>query len=264
MSEKENKNESPPSEISLEIFNPQEMYGNREVYRSRVTGKEKFSWRVIYRNTELVISSNLDLKDHILQPLVDIYRKLEFVIDNDPAFLKSLSPVKIRPFYPPEIKKMCKLSSEFNVGPMAAVAGMVNDYLASCLPGSARNLFIENGGDLYIKSSREVITGIYVNNPFFKDRLSLKIKAVSTPCGLCSSSGILGHSLSFGKCDLAAVLSRSSISADAAATAIANKVSVAEDVKKVLDKYRRFDSIQGILIIKDDRIGVWGEFELES
>ena len=67
-----------------------------------------------------------------------------------------------------------------------------------------------------------------------------------------------------GRCDLAAVLSGSSISADAAATAIANSVKNIEDVEKTLDRYRCFDSILGILIVKDDRIGIWGEIELDT
>jgi hypothetical protein len=261
---KDKKNTFSSAAISLDKFSPEKAYLNREIYRNRVKNKEKYTYRVVYENTEFIISSNRDIKSNIEQPLRDIYRDLEFVIERDPAFLKSLSPITIKEFYPVTIRKMCDLSLEFNVGPMAAVAGTVNDYIASSLSVSVENLIIENGGDVYIRSSRDVTTGIYVNNPYYKDGLLIKIKASSTPCGLCSSSGTFGHSLSLGKCDLAAVLSGSSISADAAATAIANSVKNSEDVEKALNKYKGFDSILGILIIKDDRIGIWGEFELDS
>ena len=264
-SEKKDKKENyHSSRMILDRLDPEKAYLNRDIYRSRVKNREEFSYRVVYKNTEFIISSSSDISDRIEKPLRDIYRDLESVIAEDPFFLKSLSPVVPKDFYPPSIKRMCGLSSEFNVGPMAAVAGTVNDYVASQIPVDAEDLIIENGGDVYIRSGRDVITGIYVKNPFFKDSLAVRIKASSTPCGLCSSSGTFGHSLSMGKCDLAVVLSTSSISADAAATAIANSVEKIEDVEEALNEYKRFDSITGILIIKDDRIGIWGEFELAT
>ena len=261
---KDNKDTFSSPEINLDNLNPEDEYLNRETYRNRVRSKEDFSFRVVYKNTELIISSSRDIRSSIAKPLKDIYRDLESVVSKDPSFLKSLSPVSIKDFYPPSIQKMCELSSEFDVGPMAAVAGTVNDYIASQVPESVENLFIENGGDLYIRSCRDIRTGIYIRNQFFKDNLVIKLRASITPCGLCSSSGTFGHSLSMGRCDLAAVLSGSSISADAAATAIANSVKNIEDVEKTLDRYRCFDSILGILIVKDDRIGIWGEIELDT
>jgi ApbE superfamily uncharacterized protein (UPF0280 family) len=260
---RDKKNTFYSAAVSLDSLGAEKIYKNREIYRNRVKNKEEFSYRVSYKNTEFIISSNRDIKDYIEGPLRDIYRDLEFVVEKDPSFLKSLSPVKLKEFYPDTISRMCELSSEFDVGPMAAVAGTVNEYIASFIPDSVENLFIENGGDVYIRSRYDVRTLIYVDNPFFKDSLLIKIKASRTPCGLCASSGTFGHSLSLGKCDLAAVLSGSSISADAAATAIANSVANIADIETAINKYRGFDSVLGMLIIKDDRIGIWGEFELD-
>ncbi len=259
---KDKKDNYYSSGMILDRLGPDNVYLNRDIYRNRVKNREEFSYRVVYKNTEFIISSNSDIREKIEKPLRDIYRDLESVIEKDPSFLKSLSPITPKDFYPPAIKRMCDLSSEFGVGPMAAVAGTVNDYIASRIPVEAGDLFIENGGDVFIRSRRDVITGVYVKNPFFKDSLAIRVRASSTPCGLCSSSGTFGHSLSMGKCDLAVVLSGSSISADAAATAIANSVEKIEDVERTLNEYRGFDSILGILIIKNDRIGLWGEFEL--
>ena len=260
---RDKKNTFYSAAISLDRLGSEKTYKNRDIYRNRVKNKEEFSYRVSYKNTEFIVSSNRDIKNYIEGPLRDVYRDLEYVIEKDPSFLKSLSPVKLKEFYPATISRMCELSSEFGVGPMAAVAGTVNDYVASFIPDSVENLFIENGGDVYIRSSYDVRTGIYVDNPFFSDSLLVKIKASSTPCGLCASSGKFGHSLSLGKCDLAVVLSGSSISADAAATAVANSVAKIKDIETAINKYKGFDRVLGMLIIKDDRVGIWGEFELD-
>lgn len=251
------------SGVNIDNILSKKAYLNREIYRNIIKNKENFCWRVVYKNTELIISCDKDIKNLIAKPLSDIYRQLKFVIEKDSSFLKSFSPVIVKSFYPPAIKEMCRLSSEFGVGPMASVAGTVNEYLAANLGRNVKNLFIENGGDLYIKSKRDIKTGVFIKNSFFKNNPVLKIKASSTPCSLCSSSGTFGHSFSMGKCDIAVALSPSSISADAAATAIANSVSRNEDIEKAIEKFKRFSSIRGILIIKDDRIGIWGKFELD-
>ena len=235
---------------------------NRNVYRSYIQNKEKFSWQVIYKYTDLLISSDKDIKSKIEKPLKKIYEELEFVIKKDPPFLKSLSPVTIKSFFSPIIKKMCRLSEPFNVGPMASVAGTVNDFIADHLIRYCSSLLIENGGDLFLYSKRDLKVGVYLKNPYFKNKLVLKISVKDMPCGLCSSSSVFGHSLSLGKCDLAIAMAKSSIIADAWATAIANSIITADDIEKSMDYFMRIGDLKGLLIVKDDKIGIWGSIEL--
>ncbi len=215
-----------------------------------------------YKYSDLLISSDKNIIKLVEEPLKEIYRYLHRCFKEDPAFLKSLSPVSAKPGYPEIIKKMCLLSAEFNVGPMAAVAGTVNEFLAEKLNKYCGNLIIENGGDLYLRSKKDRILGIYVKNNYFKDGISIKIKAENMPCGVCASSGTFGHSLSLGKCDLAVVLSKSAITADAAATAVANSISCKEDILTSIKHFKNYRSIDGLLLIKEDQIGLWGSIEL--
>ena len=157
---------------------------------------------------------------------------------------------------------MCKKTAIFNVGPMAAVAGAVCDYLASGLGSSCRHLIIENGGDVFIKSDRDIDVGVYLKNKHFADRIYLKVKAGYTPCGLCSSSGSFGHSLSIGKSDLVTVMAESTISADSAATSVANNINSSKDILKTINSYKIIKDIKGILIVKNNKLGVWGNIEL--
>ncbi|HEY4695873.1 MAG TPA: hypothetical protein VIH13_03180, partial [Candidatus Hydromicrobium sp.] len=97
---------------------------------------------------------------------------------------------------------------------------------------------------------------------YFADKIYLKIKAGDTPCGICSSSGSFGHSLSMGSSDLVVVLAKSTISADGAATSIANKINGPGDINKTISNYKSIKDITGILVVKDDKLGVWGNIEL--
>jgi len=234
---------------------------DRRIYRCCIKSKEKYAWLVSYYYTDILISSNKNLKSRIEKPLKKIYEIFNVCIKNEPSFLKSLSPIRIKPSFPEIIKEMCTKSAEFNVGPMAAVAGTVNAYLASHLQKYCDILIIENGGDIYIKADRDLNVGIYVKNPNFKDRVALRINAKNMPCGLCSSSGTFGHSFSMGKCDLAVVLAKSAITADAAATAFANSISCEDDIPDSITYFKGFEDIKGLLAIKNKRIGAWGTIE---
>ena len=81
------------------------------------------------------------------------------------------------------------------------------------------------------------------------------------PLGLCSSSGMMGHSFSRGKADVVTVVSPT-VLADAAATAAANWVKEKKDINEALNRAKKIKGITGLLIIKDNEIGVWGELEL--
>jgi uncharacterized protein len=234
---------------------------DRNIYRCSVKNKEKYAWLVSYYYTDILISSNKNIKSKIEKPLKKIYEILNACIKSNPSFLKSLSPIKIQSSFPPIIKEMCTRSAVFNVGPMAAVAGTVNEYLASYLQKYCDILIIENGGDTYIKAERDLNIGIYVKNADFKDKIALKINANNMPCGLCSSSGTFGHSFSMGKCDLAVVCAKSTITADAAATAFANSISCEDDIAGSITYFKKFEDIKGLLAIKDKKIGAWGDIE---
>ena len=249
-------------EISVENSSGLAPDSDRSIYRNNVKTREKYHWKITYQYSDMLLGSDKDIAGLIEEPLKEIYCCLHSCFKEDPAFLKSLSPVSIKPGYPEIIKKMCLLSAGFNVGPMAAVAGTVNEFLAEKINKYCGSLIIENGGDLYLRSKKDRVLVIYVKNKYFKDFISIRIKSESMPCGVCASSGTFGHSLSLGKCDLAVVMSKSAITADAAATAVANSISCKDDILKSIEHFRNCRGIDGLLLIKEDKIGLWGNIEL--
>jgi uncharacterized protein len=235
---------------------------DKSIYRNRIKKREKYNWHINYKYSDLLVSSDRDVSVRLGKAVREVYKLLESVIEVEPSFQKSLSPVNIKRHYPPIVKKMCREASIYNVGPMATVAGAVCDYIASELKHHCSNLIIENGGDVFIKSSRDIDVGVYSRNKDFTDKIYLRVKAKDTPCGICSSSGIFGHSLSMGKSDLVTVLSKSVISADGAATSIANRISNPDDINGIIEDYRKIKDIRGVLIIKGNKLGIWGNIEL--
>jgi hypothetical protein len=67
-----------------------------------------------------------------------------------------------------------------------------------------------------------------------------------------------------GKCDLAIVLAKSTITSDAAATAFANSILCEDDISGSIAYFKGFEDIKGLLAIKNKRIGAWGNIELLS
>jgi uncharacterized protein len=88
--------------------------------------------------------------------------------------------------------------------------------------------------------------------------LAFALSADETPISICSSSGKMGHSMSLGQCDLATVVAQDAALADAAATAAANQVKTVDDVNPAVERMADIEGIDGVLIVKDDRIGLAG------
>lgn len=68
----------------------------------------------------------------------------------------------------------------------------------------------------------------------------------------------MGHSTSLGRCDLATVVARDAALADAAATCAANHVKNVDDVDRAIERIAAIEGVEGVLIVKDDRVGLAG------
>jgi uncharacterized protein len=249
-------------DLNINRLDPSAGYDSRSIYRNSVSIKDKYFYRLRYKYTDIFITSDRDILKELEEPVTSFYSGIEGIISHDRTFMKSLEPVKEKQYYPGYIKKMCQASYRFGVGPMAAVAGAVCDRIAEKISGKCGFLMIENGGDVFIKSKKPVRIGLFSYNSFFSDRLNIVIGAKQTPCGICSSSGTMGHSLNLGKSDLVTVMAESATMADAAATAVANSVLENADIGRSVRLYKKYKEVKGIIIIKDDRIGIWGNLQL--
>jgi ApbE superfamily uncharacterized protein (UPF0280 family) len=93
-------------------------------------------------------------------------------------------------------------------------------------------------------------------------RVGISVPPERTPLGVCTSSGTVGHSKSFGRADAVCVISPSAALADAAATALGNMVQGKGDIEGALERGRTIAGVEGVVIIVGDTMGAWGEYEL--
>lgn len=115
------------------------------------------------------------------------------------------------------------------ITPMAAVAGSVADEVLAAMTAGRRltRAYVNNGGDIavHLGPGTSFSAGV-VNDP---DRPGLDERIVlgaDGPARGMATSGWRGRSLSFGIADAVTVLAGSAAAADAAATLIANAVTV--------------------------------------
>lgn len=232
------------------------------IYRNRVSNNGLTSFQICVRQTDLLISCDKSLSRKVLES-VYIYRGyIESYVKNHPDFLTSLSPVRTDDLAPPIIRDMLKAAFAANVGPMASVAGAISEYVANDLLKISQNVIVENGGDIFLKTQREARVGIFAGSSPLTYKLNLLLKPAQMPLGVCTSSGTVGHSLSFGNADAVSVISKSSTVADAAATAIGNLVKGKGDIRTALEKGIEIEGVLGALIIIGDQFGVIGDVEL--
>jgi uncharacterized protein len=184
---------------------------------------------------------------------------LEGYIERHAEFKTTLVPIPLLDDAPEIALRMARAAEPCGVGPMAAVAGAMAELAADAARRrGAEEAIVENGGDIFLDSPEEVLVGLYAGAHPLSGRLALRIKPSDMPLSVCSSSSRFGHSLSFGDCDLATIVARSGALADAAATLAGNCVRCVDDIESTLRRVSSIPGILGLLIIKDDKVGVSG------
>lgn len=237
------------------------MYEKR-TYRNLVKTDDLFKFEVIVKETDLLVRAEMDLSRETRESVLKYRHQLEAYIEMNPEFQRSLLPLKDDPYGPEIVQEMIRTSQLAHVGPMAAVAGAMAESVSKDLLKFSKEVIVENGGDIYLATSRERIIGVYAGHSPLSLKIGIVIKPEETPLGVCTSSGTVGHSLSFGRADAVCILSKSAALADAAATAVGNIVQAKKDIELGLEKGREIEGVLGTLIIIGEEMGVWGNIEL--
>ncbi len=231
-------------------------------YRDLIKSDNLVTFEVVIEETDLLVMADKDLRDEVTELVLEIRGKLKRYIADDPGFKESLVPYEVSDDAPKIIKEMAEAAKIVGVGPMAAVAGAIAEYVGRGILKNSKEVIVENGGDIFIKSLSKRKIGIYAGSSCLSNKIAVEIDGEETPLGICTSSGTVGHSLSFGKADAAVALAHSTALADAAATQIGNLVKQVEDIKPALEFARTVPGLKGVIIIKDEQMGVWGEIKL--
>lgn len=234
----------------------------QRTYRNRFSTNFPASFHVCEEQTDLFIQADKDLTSQAMTSVYLYRNHLKDYISFHPEFLTALRPLPNDDLAPPIVKTMLKASRCVNVGPMAAVAGAVAEYVGKDLLKETSSVIVENGGDIFLKSTKEINIAIFAGESPLSYKIALKIKPDQTPIGICTSSATVGHSMNFGRADAVCVKAKSAALADAAATAIGNGVKEISEIKAALESGIHIPGVLGILIILRKQMGVIGEMEL--
>jgi len=238
----------------------------KRFYREGNRFRDLFQAQVAVQETDLQILADRPLDKDFCKKRVGFYRRaIEGYVSRNPKFLVALKPLAIEPAAPAIVKKMGVAAEKAGVGPMAAVAGAIAEFLGEdLLKKGYREVIIENGGDIFLKIAKPRAIGIYAGSSMAFNRLYLKIAPRDTPLGICTSSATVGHSLSFGLADAAVILARDAALADAVATASANRVKSKGDLEKALAFVRSVKGVSGAVIIFKKYLISWGNITLAA
>jgi len=237
------------------------MYEQR-TYRNLVKTDDLVKFEVVVKETDLLVRAESNLSNETRESVLKYRHQLETYITMHPEFQRSLIPLAEDPRAPELVREMIRVSQMARVGPMAGVAGAMAEWVSKDLLKFSKEVITENGGDIYLATNRERTIGIYAGQSPLSLKIGVVIGPEESPLGICTSSGTVGPSLSFGKADAVCILSKSAALADAAATAVGNIVREKKDIELALESGREIEGILGIVIIVGEKMGVWGSIKL--
>ncbi len=239
-------------------------------YRLKFNLNRFAGWLLKHRETDIWIGVDKDsyqkeMEDVALTEVLELRQKLDGWITREPQFIKNLKPFKPAAEAPLEAKKMAKAAARAGMGPMASVAGLFSRQVGKSLIQnfSVKELVIENGGDIFALVEQKLLLTVFAGSSPLSEKIGIVIPSGSEEVGICTSSGTIGPSLSFGKADAVAVVCKNVLLADALATAIGNEVKHPDNIEKALEFAEKFPEILSVIIICNDKVGIRGTYEIK-
>ena len=206
---------------------------------------------IIADKPEGIQTAKNSLKRHRLQ--------LEAYIQTNPNFLHTLEPVTV-PSEPLVAKLMAEAAEKADVGPMAAVAGVLADLaVTDMLQAGCEVAVVENGGEISAASNTPIDVAVAAGDEPLSKRFGFRL--TKFPIGVATSSGRFSHAFSFGDAEAAIIFCKNAGLADAAATAVCNVVK-GEDyqaaIQAGISKALSIQGVEGVLILYKGITGTAG------
>jgi hypothetical protein len=225
-------------------------------------------YNVAVGETDLYIQASASgLGDLIRARSVHYRRQVEAFLDLYPGVQFQLEPFTApdEVLLPPLVRHMIAATRVAGVGPMAAVAGAIAEAVGRDLLVHADRVMVENGGDIFLAGQREYLVGIHAGPSVLSDRLAIRVwRDIPFVAGICTSSASVGHSLSFGRADAAVIYADDSVLADALATATANRIVRAADLRPAVQAALAVPGVRGVVAILGRDLAAGGDLELVS
>ena len=187
-------------------------------------------------------------------------RQLERYVQENPEFLYSLQPVPADRG-PRVTRLMTEASLKADVGPMAAVAGVLADLaVEEMIRAGSKVAVVENGGEISAMSNQPIDIALAAGDAPLSREIGFRLKEF--PVGVATSSGLYSHALSFGGAEAVTIFAEDAGVADAAATSVANLIR-GDDVRAIiregLDRALGIEGVKGVFILYRGEVGKAGK-----
>lgn len=234
-------------------------------YRKSFAAGRWHGFSVCYKETDLWIgidraSWNEDIPSFASSYVQSLRHEMDSWIASHAEYAASLVPVECTDDAPLIFRQMAEVAFHSGIGPMSAVAGAVAAFTGRAIKEwfGVVEVLVENGGDIYADIATDMDVSVFAGRSPLSERVGLHIKADGQPFGICTSSGTVGPSLSFGKADAVMIVCRDAMLADTYATAYANMVKTEEDVDICIEDINGNSEIMAAMAIKGGKMGVCG------
>ena len=230
-------------------------------YRAESGGEDLVAWRIVLAETDLHLQAERELRELSLEAAREARAQVEREIARRPEFATSLHPLLAPEEAAPLVAEMYAAAALAGVGPMAAVAGAIAEYVGVALEAESPQVIVENGGDIFLATARERLVAIRAGQSPFSGKLAL-VLAPGTRGGVCTSSGTVGHSYSAGRADAAVIVASDAALADAAASGLGNRVLRPEDAEEAVAWALTVPDVTGALVVCGMQLAAGGAVEL--
>jgi ApbE superfamily uncharacterized protein (UPF0280 family) len=237
-------------------------FSDRGAYRRRVQPAGLVRFTVTEGQSDLHVSAARDLSDGAAAALREVRAEIELYLAGHAGFEAALDPWPEDPGAPPTVAAMIRAGRLAGVGPMAAVAGAVAGRVGRALLAESPEVIVENGGDVFLVSAQSRVAAVFAGDSPLSMRLGVRLPDAPDGLAVCTSSGTVGPSLSRGRADAAVVISADECLADAAATALGNRVSSPGDLAAAMEWAESVEGVDGALAVIGEDLAAWGAVEL--
>ena len=186
---------------------------------------------------------------------------LEEYVKKHPRFLFSLKPIITLEDAPEVAHLMAKAAKKADVGPMAAVAGVIADLAVKVMITSGCKVaVVEDGGEVSAVSNQPIDIAFAAGEEKLSKEMGFRLKQF--PLGVATSSGQFSHAFSFGDAEAVTIFAVDAGLADAAATAVANIIKgndVDGVIKQGIKNALAIEGVKGVFILYRGIVGKAGE-----
>jgi ApbE superfamily uncharacterized protein (UPF0280 family) len=218
--------------------------------------KQEFQFR---ETNCLIISDRKKAIEKAISSIKQHRTELDKYVRTHPKFLYSLQPVSANggPFI---AKLMDHASRKANVGPMAAVAGVLADIaVRDMISSGCKVAVVENGGEVSADCDRPIDIALLAGDSLLSKKIGFRLEEF--PIGVATSSGKFSHALSFGEADAVTVFALNAGLADAVSTAVGNLIKgddSREAIERGVNDALLIEGVKGVVISYRGLVGKAG------